>query len=278
VQAAITDGLSQLSRFAPGACLGSDPEDVHKARVATRRLRSQLRSFSVAFDAAWVDTARAELGWLAGGLGAVRDVDVMIERIQGFEVQLGADDRKVADTLVERLQTRRAEAAQSLRSDFESTRCASLVELLRAAASDPPLGAVGSEPASSLASTLVARSWRQLERSVSALPRDPSDADLHEVRIRTKRCRYTTEMVVPVTGGDARRLVRALVELQGVLGDIHDSYCTRTWLRTSAESVAEGLVAGMIIAAEERDYAALADSWRRVWVKAMKVKPADKPK
>src|SRR5205823_6007264 len=42
VQATIANGVSRLIRHDPGVRMGDDPEDVHQARVATRRLRSDL--------------------------------------------------------------------------------------------------------------------------------------------------------------------------------------------------------------------------------------------
>ena len=272
VQAAIADGLSQLLRFAPGVSRGSDPEDVHKSRVATRKMRSQLGSLSAAIDGEWLKIARADLGWLAEGLGAVRDADVMIQRIQRAAAALPSSDQKPAKSLIARLETSRGEHAQRARSMIESRRYRSLATSLLAAVSDPPVLPMGCEQAAGLGWTLVSASWRRLERSVEALGRDPADDDLHEVRIRAKRCRYTTEIFVPVMGGNSRRLARALAELQGVLGDIHDAHCTEVWLRGHTRSRSEGLVAGMIIAAERNDHATLLESWQHNWVKAQQVK------
>jgi CHAD domain-containing protein len=42
---------------------------VHQARVATRRVRSTLRTFSKLLDEEWTDRLRADLKWLADLLG-----------------------------------------------------------------------------------------------------------------------------------------------------------------------------------------------------------------
>ena len=273
VQAAVATGLNQLLSFGPGVCVGSDPEDVHKSRVATRRMRSQLRALSVAVDETWLQEIRSELGWLAEGLGAVRDADVMTQRIQRRVSELSAPDDVPGEVLLSRLEAARGEAAQGVRTMLESDRCQSLVDRLRAAASHPPVLPVGSESAAALAPTLVSAGWRRLERSISDLPDIPSDDDLHEVRIRAKRCRYTAEILVPIMGGKSRLLAKALTELQGVLGDIHDSHCTQTWLRASACSTGEALASGLMIAAEASEHASLLRSWQPVWSRAQKVKP-----
>ncbi|HET7524283.1 MAG TPA: CHAD domain-containing protein [Acidimicrobiales bacterium] len=277
IQSAIADGLNQLLRFGPGAYGGTDPEDIHKSRVATRKMRSQLKSFSVAIDGTWLRDVRSDLGWMADGLGAVRDADVMMMRIRMRASGLSGEDSAGAGTLIARLERVREESAENLRKMMEDNRSRSLVTRLQASAADPPVLPVASERAAELAPQLVSASWSRLARSVSDLPHQPADDDLHEVRIRAKRCRYTTEILQPVMGDDARRLVRVLAELQGVLGDIHDSHSTQEWLRASAGSTAEALVAGMMIAAEESDYSALIGSWRHVWRKALKVKVPSLP-
>ena len=81
VRAAIASGTQRLLANDPVVRQDSDPEGVHQARVATRRLRSDLRTFGALLDPDWTDALRAELGWIGGLLGAVRDADVLLERL-----------------------------------------------------------------------------------------------------------------------------------------------------------------------------------------------------
>ena len=67
---------------------GGDPEVVHQARVATRRLRSDLRTFEHFVDHEWAAELRAELRWLGAELGAVRDVEVLRDRLRADVAQL----------------------------------------------------------------------------------------------------------------------------------------------------------------------------------------------
>ena len=53
--AAITESVVRLLAHDPGVRLGDDPEDVHQMRVATRRLRSDLRTFRPVIDRHWSD-------------------------------------------------------------------------------------------------------------------------------------------------------------------------------------------------------------------------------
>ena len=50
---AIADGVTRLIRHDPVVRMDNDPEGVHQARVATRRLRSDLRTLRSALDPHW---------------------------------------------------------------------------------------------------------------------------------------------------------------------------------------------------------------------------------
>ena len=54
---------------------------VHTTRVAVRRLRSTLRTCAELFDQGRVEALEPELVWWAGLLGAVRDLDILAERM-----------------------------------------------------------------------------------------------------------------------------------------------------------------------------------------------------
>ncbi len=88
----------------PRGAAGGEPEDVHQARVATRRMRSDLRTFAPLVDSAWAAALSEELRWLAAELGTVRDAEVLAERLQGTASRLPAADveagRHVADELI----------------------------------------------------------------------------------------------------------------------------------------------------------------------------------
>ncbi|HXL43219.1 MAG TPA: CHAD domain-containing protein, partial [Gaiellaceae bacterium] len=67
--------LRALQSHDPGVRLGTDPEDLHRVRVAVRRSRAILRGARPLLDEQWADSLRAELGWLGQALGPVRDLD-----------------------------------------------------------------------------------------------------------------------------------------------------------------------------------------------------------
>ena len=78
-----------------GTRLGEDIEELHDMRVATRRLRAALDLFAEVFPVRAVGL-RNELRWLAGVLGAVRDLDVQLERMDDPEWAAGRGRRTAA--------------------------------------------------------------------------------------------------------------------------------------------------------------------------------------
>ena len=65
-----------------GARHDIDPEYVHDFRVATRRARFALKLFAGVLPDGRATDLRMELSWIAGLLGAVRDMDVLMARLE----------------------------------------------------------------------------------------------------------------------------------------------------------------------------------------------------
>lgn len=139
VGAAIAAGYCRLVSHDPGVRLDQDDEDVHQARVATRRLRSDLQTFGTLLDDAWAGPVRDELGWLAAALGRVRDADVLGARLARQVEGLAGADHDGAAPLFRRLAAARREARRDLAAAMDSDRYLDLLRILAAGALDPPL-------------------------------------------------------------------------------------------------------------------------------------------
>ena len=142
-----------------------------------------------------------------------------------------------------------------------SSRCgrrayAKLHRALHDAAIEPPLTAAADALAIKALPAAVRPTWRRLRRTVDDLAVVPSDAALHEVRIRAKRLRYAAELAAPVIGRPARDLAAAAARVQDVLGDHQDSVVADAWLAKTAPecSSAEAYALGML-AEIERGFA-----------------------
>jgi CHAD domain-containing protein len=270
-RAALGTSVIRLLRHDAGVRSGNDHEDVHQARVATRRLRSDLRSFREVFEPGWANDLRVELGWLGAQLGAVRDTDVLIDRLRASAAELPGRDAVVAERILGRLAARRDEARTVLIAAMRSARYRELLDRLVAASAEPLVrsaaaaGSTGRDSTSVLAG-VMRQPWARLRAAMEALGPDASDAELHEARIRAKRLRYAAEAVAPVFGNRARGFARAATELQRVLGEHQDSVVASAWLRDVAASGAPtAFVAGELAAAEHAAAAAARAAWPTAW-------------
>lgn len=261
-------------------------EAVHQMRVATRRLRSDLRTFRTALDPGPANDLRGELGWLAGLLGAARDADVLGERLSIGSREL---DPKRGQAMTEALATldgQRASAHAALLQALSGDRYGVLRERLeRLLRADGALAIVNlgkaDRPAREALPRVMRRTWRRLERRVASLAQPPEDEQLHEVRIAAKRCRYAAEACAPVLGEPAERLARACKRLQTVLGDLNDAVLAERWLRDWAAgalpSPAARTAAEDLATLEQRAARRARARWREVWERTLEDAAGGRP-
>jgi CHAD domain-containing protein len=270
----LASGTLRLFRHEAGVRTGEDPEAVHQARVATRRLRSTLRTFSSLLDPDWTDRLRDELKWLADLLGQVRDTDVLLERFNEHLAALPAADAKVGPRLLAALVDQRDSARRRLLRAMATERYAVLLDDLVAAAAAPALLPGADRPAAQVMPPLVTKPWKRLRKQVRKAGDDPPDDQLHQIRIRAKRARYAAEAVEPVIGQPAEDYADAVADLQSVLGDHQDAVVGEAWLREAAGSARRdvALVAGQLVAAERASAADTRERWRAVWKTASRKK------
>jgi CHAD domain-containing protein len=278
IRRAIADSAAKLIENDPVVRIGEDPEGVHQARVATRRLRSHLRTFRALLEPEWDEQLRDELGWLGAELGTVRDADVLLDRLQTRVATLDHDDdRLAAVTLTEGLVRDRDTARETLLDSMRSDRYLQLLDRLVNAAHRPRVViVVGMDHAETLRG-LVRAPWRHLRNAVDALTDPTPDAALHEVRIRAKRARYAAEVVEPAFGKPAREFAKAITGLQGVLGEHQDAVVAGAWLRAHARTLSDpaavfvaGELGALEHAAAEASRAEFPAAWRRARAKRLR--------
>jgi len=268
VRRAIAESVVRLIQHDTVMRLDSDPEGVHQARVATRRLRSDLRTFRPLLDPDWASSLRDELGWLAGILGTVRDGDVLLERMRKQASSLPPASADGAAGVLSTLEQARDAAHVELLDVLRGERYVALLDRLVEAARSPALLLEADLPASGSLAGLARRPWRKLRRSVSGLSHPPTDEELHGVRIPTKRCRYAADALEPVLGKRARVFARAAADLQDVLGDFNDAVVAERWLREWAahtRSPRAAYAAGELAGLEHAAGQATRKRWRKAW-------------
>jgi CHAD domain-containing protein len=253
-------------------------EGVHQARVATRRLRSELKLLGGALDSEWVTQVRVDLKWLGEALGQVRDSDVLAGLFDGADdgSPFDADGR---NELRSKLEGQRRTRCRELAGVLSGNRYLDLLDQLDKAASNLPVDDAGQGKRAPTRSTLtdrlaakvlpklVGRRWRSLRRAVTGAGRHPSDRELHGMRIRAKELRYAAEISAPVIGKAARHTAAAAEAAQNVLGDHHDAVNAESWLRGQAMNgtTAASYSAGRLAAEQARLQGQLRRQWRPVF-------------
>jgi CHAD domain-containing protein len=265
--------LAEIERHDPAVRVGSDPEDLHKLRVAVRRSRAALREARTLLGDEQGGALRSELKWFGGQLGPARDLDVLVARLRTVVAELDGPDAVPAGKIVMQLEAEREGAQTELLATLDSPRYAELLATLEQLVDAPPVATsdVSLEK-------VTRREYRRLERLVKALGVAPSNDALHRVRIQAKRLRYATELSSQLLGKDGRKVVAAAKKFQDVVGAHQDAVVAEEHIRTAvrrARGVGSGLAAGRLIERERarrvEARAALPAAWKRLRRRAQTV-------
>ena len=207
-----------------GTRLGEDAEELHDMRVATRRTRAALSLFE---DALPVRSrhVRMELGWLADALGAVRDLDVQLERVEGWIRDVPEEEGTALADLATLLNRQRDEARRALLTCLDSARyerlLAGFITMLRQGPSRR--SATARAPAVAVVPGLIEAHHRSAAKAARRARRSGDPADFHRTRIRLKRLRYALEFVSEIYDRRTARYLRHVVKLQDALGLMQDA-------------------------------------------------------
>lgn len=262
---AVASSVKRLLDHEAKALSGRDPEGVHQARVAVRRLRSDLRSFRALIDAQWSDTLRQELRWLGTELGTVRDLDVFIGRLGAGATRVGgAGDPSVA-ALIRAAREMRAIARVRLATTLRSQRYDELRERLRRAARAPRLTLAARLRADEALGPIIRKRYKRVRDAVKSLPQRPPIRQLHRIRILAKRLRYTSEAAALSAGENATRLAACAEALQDALGELNDADIACRTLRRLRRRPGLALPANALLSLELEAAARARAAWPSAW-------------
>jgi len=253
----LREQLREIERHDPGTRLGRDPESLHDMRVGVRRLRALLRAGRelIATDIDQLDARLKELGQI---LGEVRDLDVLLARLDSETAELGGDDAKRAESMLATLRTERSCSRSRMLAALRSDEYLTLLD-------DTARAIDELEPSGSAVTLdeLVDEASAKVRTAVRKLPEEPADEELHAVRKKGKRARYAAELA------GRKKLVKRAKRLQDVLGEHQDAVVAAKRLRElAAESTpALALVAGRLVEREEDRRAEARKAWPQAWQK-----------
>lgn len=270
--------LARMLHFEAGTRSGDDPEDLHKMRVATRRMRAAWRVFDGAYRPKVQRRYVKELRSVARVLGDVRDIDVLLEDLDRYIAGLPGPGRTAVEPLRAAWRRQRELARTRMMEKLDSRSYREFVDDYLDFTESPgaaelltPLGQPGLVRDTAGSRILTAYEHVRAYDTVITWADVPT---LHALRIESKRLRYTLEYfseVLPVT---ARKLIAQVTELQDHLGLLNDAdvaaTTTRDWLNLhapqlpSASREAVGLYLDSREAAVEQQRRSFRPLWRRM--------------
>jgi len=220
--------FSKMQRREAGTRDGVDAEELHDMRVSTRRMRAAWRIFDGTFKAGKTKKIRRHLETLADRLGAVRDLDVLIEGTEAYCVGLDEEQRPGLDPLLSLWRRQRANARTQLIAELDSAGYASFIremeEFLEAGSNTAAAVATPTAPhrVRDRAASEIWATYEAVRAYELVLPWADVET-LHDLRIATKWLRYALEFFGETLGPDGVRLLARVVALQDHLGLLHDA-------------------------------------------------------
>jgi CHAD domain-containing protein/uncharacterized protein YjbK len=211
----------------PGAISDRDPEFVHQARVATRRMRSALILFHNSLPEPTAIYFEDRLKWLGGLFGEVRDLDVFIINLTNYKDKLESFPKAERKALEGVVVKRRRIPLNALKEALKSRRFQNferrLKEFLEAPCVDCPELPLGMKKIREVAPPNVTTKFESVidqGRKISIKSELP---EFHCLRIQVKRLRYALEFVAPAYGNSLNDVILQTVRLQDNLGDLQDT-------------------------------------------------------
>ncbi len=259
-----------------GTRSGEQIEDLHGMRVATRRMRAAWRVFGDGFRPRRTKRLRDRLRVVAGRLGAVRDLDVLLEAAVEYQAGLPPAEAAAFEPLVAAWRDEREVARIVLLRELDSPAYVRLVEDYRVfvvAEGEAALAPASPVSPHRVRDTAGSRIWLAYEqvRAYESVLRWADIETVHQLRIAAKWLRYTLEFFREALGPEVDQLIPRVVALQDHLGWLHDAdvtiALTRQFLVANAGTLTreETHAIGTYLAGRERELARLRRTMGLPW-------------
>jgi len=222
--------FSRMLANEPGTRLGQDIEALHDMRVATRRMRAAFQIFAPYFDVKALAPFLKRLRRTGRTLGAVRDLDVLMDKARGYQAGLPPEQAASLEPLLTHWQARREVARRQMLKYLDSRAYREFTADFSTFLTTPGAGALeipaGEPTPHQVRHVIPAMIFARFEtvRAYEAILAGAPITTLHRLRIDSKRLRYALEFFRDVLGPEAPNLIKQVTGMQDLLGALQDAH------------------------------------------------------
>jgi len=207
-------------------------EGIHQTRVSIRRLRVALRAVKGHLVPSQRRPYLLALREFASDLEQAREADARTALFSKLIAGNSLARRRQASRLQTRLSAQRAEARQTLRRVVTKARWKRRLAWLERESREPLIKASSDAPLL-LIRDVLERRQRRLRRALRHIDRKPRK--LHRLRLSIKELRYLDEVFGSLLTASPDRELEGLRQLQNRLGEFHDNWRLKKWLRAQSD-------------------------------------------
>lgn len=221
--------FAEMLKNEAGTRLGEDIEALHDMRVAVRRMRVAFEVFGEAFSKKTRKRHLKGLRAIGRALGSVRDMDVFIEKAEGYLPGLPAEKRDGLQPLTVEWQSQRSVAREAMLAFLDSEAYRDFLRSFNAFVQTPGrgvsrrvMGRFGPLQVRHLAPRMIYDRLGRV-RMFEPILAGASIEEVHELRIEFKKFRYTLEYLREVLGPEIEAVIKEVKAVQDHLGDLNDA-------------------------------------------------------
>ncbi len=221
---AIAAQTRELLIYQQGVLNLSSSEDLHRFRVALRRISNLFHVFKENLSTQTIRKQRRCIKDAARKLGPARDLDIHIGLVQAFGARLPGSQRRLFEEIVQELKNQRnlqqkkvAQALKSLEKNATTSflkQNANLHSCKNSSRKKKDIVKFGKK-------VTLKNLNHFLDFSVGALG-IRQGKKLHQLRLKAKKLRYTLESFAKVFGPQAVDMANKTRLVQAALGELHD--------------------------------------------------------
>ena len=224
-----------------GTLSGQDIEDLHRMRVASRRMRVLLKTMRDIYGRDRISSLREGLRKAAFFLGELRDIDTFVIFLESYLPQLPDAVQSAVHELIDERLYARQKGLENLNREVSEPWYRHLKEGIFKLLTDHSEEDLQSAPVK-VASPNILKSAFSSILAYGDKVFEADQEELHKLRILFKRNRYLSEFFASCYDESIRVLNAEFNAFQDVLGDMHDRHRDVLFIEESRRDLEQQLV------------------------------------